>query len=519
MSMIQQSIASVCLWLAVGLIFFSDTAMAGSRLALVIGNDSYQSSPLASCVNDAKAIRQWLLSVGYSEDDILVKTNASSDEIIEAFEALAQTAGESRLEQVVIYYSGHGSSVPDDDDDEGPDDSRDEVFVGVDEEVVRDDQFFRFVNAVSKRVDQTVVILDCCFGAGMTKGFPSRSNGRKVKFFPPESIRGITEPSGSKAVGARKQPETVAGAIERTKPSERPTEQWLQPSSNGLVFLSSSNQLQTSAANGPGQKCSAFTTAFLETVDSLRGRVSQRGVVEGISLEGLRTQLEDTLRKEMQTPVLFPLNIDPGASFMPGMFPFPEQSEALGGVAFLIRGLLSLPESTRRTDWKLAAQPTRPVPVRIGSRFALKVTSNKTGYLVVFAIGASGNVYLLFPNRHARHSLIYEDETKIVPYADAFRADPPAGIDQYYVYLLDDKRFERLQYWAFEDGFSVGSIDEMVRKYPEIKSRLQVKAAGRTRDIAVRPRAETNHRPNTTAPEATWNASWNRAVVNVPIVE
>lgn len=87
----------------------------------------------------------------------------------------------------IIYFSGHGSTLPDDSGDEK--DSVDEVFVMYDahatkypgpEHVVRDDEFTVWVSAL--RTDRIIVVLDACHSGGFMKGGVESVEGRN-KFF------------------------------------------------------------------------------------------------------------------------------------------------------------------------------------------------------------------------------------------------------------------------------------------------------------------------------------------------
>ena len=51
------------------------------RLALVIGNDAYAVSPLATCVRDGNAVAEWLKSVGYAQEAIQLLTDAGQPEM------------------------------------------------------------------------------------------------------------------------------------------------------------------------------------------------------------------------------------------------------------------------------------------------------------------------------------------------------------------------------------------------------------------------------------------------------
>jgi hypothetical protein len=77
-----------------------------------------------------------------------------------------------QTDTVIIFYSGHGSTLPDDNGDEQ--DYADEVFVMVDanatsypdvSDVVRDDQFAKWINMLPTQ--RVIVILDACHAGGL----------------------------------------------------------------------------------------------------------------------------------------------------------------------------------------------------------------------------------------------------------------------------------------------------------------------------------------------------------------
>ena len=83
---------------------------AGGYRALVIGNDAYEGeSSLGSCVNDARAVKEWLLSVGYQEAEIEFLTDARRANMSAALARLVERSRAASPDQVVLYYSGHGA--------------------------------------------------------------------------------------------------------------------------------------------------------------------------------------------------------------------------------------------------------------------------------------------------------------------------------------------------------------------------------------------------------------------------
>jgi hypothetical protein len=89
---------------------------------------------------------------------------------------------------VVIYFSGHGTTVGDDNQDEA--DGLDEVFVMYDaaqvpmpsrQHVVVDDQFTTWVSALPTQ--KVVIFIDACFSGGLSKSISTTVTNARTKFF------------------------------------------------------------------------------------------------------------------------------------------------------------------------------------------------------------------------------------------------------------------------------------------------------------------------------------------------
>lgn len=75
----------------------------GTRLALIIGNCAYPSSPLNNCINDAEEFARRLRKRGF---DTITIYNASKKKIEEGIEELCRKA--SNYEAILFFFSGHG---------------------------------------------------------------------------------------------------------------------------------------------------------------------------------------------------------------------------------------------------------------------------------------------------------------------------------------------------------------------------------------------------------------------------
>lgn len=82
---------------------FSQSRVAGKRVALVIGNENYKSNPLNNPVNDAKAFQKKLKELNF---DVIEAYNTDSKKMKETLKAFYTSAQKADL--ALLYYSGHG---------------------------------------------------------------------------------------------------------------------------------------------------------------------------------------------------------------------------------------------------------------------------------------------------------------------------------------------------------------------------------------------------------------------------
>ncbi|MBP2230044.1 hypothetical protein J2847_003347 [Azospirillum agricola] len=166
---------------------------------------------------------------------------------------LAANAGPDDL--VLIYFSGHGSTVPDDDGDE--EDGLDEVFIPFDvegkaypteQDIVRDDRFAEMVGRI--RTNRVVSVLDTCHSGGLRKSFTV--TGARTKFLT-KGILGTTPPRAP-AGGASARRKDLPGGVDGTSLGV--------PDVKGLVVAAArEDQYALEGADG-----SLFTLAWLEAM-------------------------------------------------------------------------------------------------------------------------------------------------------------------------------------------------------------------------------------------------------------
>jgi Caspase domain len=79
-----------------------------SRIALVVGNNSYPRAPLNNAINDAKAVGALLERAGF---DVTLKTDVGRDALREAAKEFGAMARGSEAREVFFYYAGHGAQM------------------------------------------------------------------------------------------------------------------------------------------------------------------------------------------------------------------------------------------------------------------------------------------------------------------------------------------------------------------------------------------------------------------------
>jgi len=82
--------------------------LPGRRLALIIGNASYKTNPLANPINDAKDMAENLHELGF---DTIYLENANIFKVLDALEAFHDSLDKKRYDVGLLYYSGHGMEI------------------------------------------------------------------------------------------------------------------------------------------------------------------------------------------------------------------------------------------------------------------------------------------------------------------------------------------------------------------------------------------------------------------------
>ncbi|KAF9010582.1 caspase domain-containing protein [Cyathus striatus] len=190
--------------------------------ALVIGIDSYESGSiwnLHSCVDDAKAIKNWLmnsLNVPREQICLLLDSDATKQEIEDSFlEHLINNASIERGDAIFIYFAGHGSQMV------APiswhqhatgSSAKVDLLCTYDHDAKRggsrvvgisDRSFFAMLSDLSRaKGDNITVILDCCFSP-YNRDFKNVRWTRTTKASADDLTKGLWETARSQPHNSR----------------------------------------------------------------------------------------------------------------------------------------------------------------------------------------------------------------------------------------------------------------------------------------------------------------------------
>lgn len=160
-----------------------------NKRALLVGiNYRGTSSALSGCINDVENVKKYLLTKGYSEENITVLTDDTPTKPTKAnmLKAILNLLL-SDSKKLYFHYSGHGGSIRDSRGESGDEkDGKDECLFPIDCDtagVILDDEWRRLLSFMRKG-QELIAVLDCCHsGSGMDLAYClyQRFGGRSLK--------------------------------------------------------------------------------------------------------------------------------------------------------------------------------------------------------------------------------------------------------------------------------------------------------------------------------------------------
>lgn len=168
-----------------------------SRIALVVGNNSYPRAPLNNAINDAKAVGALLERAGF---DVTLKTDVGRDALHQAAKEFGAMARGSEAREVFFYYAGHGAQM-----------NWRNFLIPVDERIETATdlpaqclEFGGLLNDLSKAKGKVfVLILDACRDNPFGTGFQPAEKGLSQFDAPAGSLLAFSTSPGSVAVDSQ----------------------------------------------------------------------------------------------------------------------------------------------------------------------------------------------------------------------------------------------------------------------------------------------------------------------------
>ena len=396
-------------------LFVGSTGKAADR-ALLIGVGEYENSDynLPGIDLDVDMMRKVARIMGFEErhTKVLLDEEATRANVERTLEDWI-IDGVSSSDRVLIYYSGHGTQVPDTSGDES--DGADEAITmhdlkvegrgrraSLEEGALVDDRFHEVLSGTPS--EEVLVLVDACHSGTFDKSI--RLAGRefgvssaRAKFF---SYGGMPRAS-----------DRGFAAVER-QASER--------EASNYVSITAAADDQDSLATNRG---SYFTLAIKEAIETANGddrRITPRDLAQ-YAEDYIEEKLASTRHK----------------IFHPQL----NGSEALASKAIRLVGA-SLEDGPVRERLRRLAEKHPALPLsanrssfRVGDKLVLTVDAPRDGYLNVVSVDANDEATVLFPNQWRRESRVREGQLKLPTRDMAFDlvATKPVGSAMIFAFL------------------------------------------------------------------------------------
>ena len=416
------------IWLLLMSIIMVSTARSDDRALLIgVGRYAQFDERLNGVSLDIAMMREISHLMGFKGDEVKVleHEHASTAKVYDAIENwLIRGAGPD--DRVLLYFSGHGSQIPDENMDE--EDQFDEVLLLYDafvketsgrqslSGVLIDDHLNRMLARMKSR--NILVILDACHSGSATKRLQLSSRSfqtdpAKVKYF-------YYSPSLEAAGGS--------GGFDWTKPQAPPKDM------GHYVAITACRDDEKTVATGQG---SIFTLGLRHTIRSAAAAGTS------ITPEDLQIGTEKFIRKQIRSDV---------AAFHPqiaGNMLLRKHPLALvssvGEDGFVRQKLETLVYKSNESVWlrlnKTCYEPNEALEI--------SVWIPEPGFLYIMHIGVDDRATVLFPNRFHPQNVVQRGKITVPDRRMDFEmvAEGPAGINLITAFLT------RSPLNGFQDGF------------------------------------------------------------------
>ncbi len=406
-----------------------------AKRALLIGISAYENiQPLRGPARDVDKVENFLTKhMGYEIDEIAVLKDkqANRKNLLRTMDQWLVNSTRPG-DEVFIYFSGHGSQLPDNDKDEK--DGLDETLSPVDTtktggNQITDDEFGSVLTRLAGR-DVTVVV-DSCHSGTISRGGPAPGTSS-------DTPRTFTPVATSRS----------AGVTASTVQAHRAEVSFVE-ANKSLRIWSAAAANQFAWDTGAG---GVFTNQFLKGAGE--GAADRNGNGKITNAELLNYLRDETSKYCKTNPQCKPMGFTPTLEARPrdmaraivvvaadggGAPPKPEVSEIIETAEKIEEPTKIEPDDatdilpqSNHADVAIRMHPGGHL--RLGQEFQISVSSREPGYLVLLDINAHGEVTQLIPNNFmdqaGRTRFIRPRGRIVIPddyYGFAFEAAEPVG--------------------------------------------------------------------------------------------
>ncbi len=415
---------------------FQPLNLMASKRALIIGIDTYSNGvpKLNGPEFDAQNMRDFLLQYGkYKKGNIklLVNNDATRNNILNQFDILFDISNKD--DDILIYYSGHGSQMEDLDNDE--DDRLDETIVPVDTvlknkkyiNMISDDEVREKISSIEAA--EILFIIDSCHSGTMTRsmGFESNDLVSAGKTIYPELNISITL---EESYQYRRKESTFVNTG-----SDANISVWTAVSSAQLAFTDTESK-----------KGSLFTNRFIKGLTEKKADYNRDGIILNYELlEYLREESDGFCRRNNNICVLgltptyesTSKNLVNPVSFFTTPSSVDNQSDILSNYINAVSGHKS------KEDIEVRIIPNDKI--KLGQKIKFEIFTPISGYLLVLDINSNGELTQLYPNKYSTRKWdkpFVENSSIEIPeddYGFDFIASKPIGNGQVISVIVEDK--------------------------------------------------------------------------------
>jgi hypothetical protein len=464
--------------------------------ALIVGIEKYQQpwvTPTPGGVADAWSMSNLVQQMGWFESGeikVLTDEKATASSISQNFKSWL-IDGSKPGDQILFYYSGHGTQVPDVDMDErvlDPGDGHDEAIapydVGIDSygkhRIITDDQFNHWLDLLAGR--SVVMIFDSCHSGTVSRTLNNTST--RIDQLGPRfvGLEPLTRSSGTRSI----LDQGASQAVAEDGPATRNLrlvidEKRLKPNSLVTLISAAGSYQLAYPMKTPDKIVRGALTHFLEAALTQSPNQPVFELREFIKREIKRAQIEKRLNGsqiphiEMNSPSmivnkpLFQARISDGN----------ESAEPVESMAILGNAPIN-PGSDNRVTARIGRVSNGnfvagPTSFCIGESIGYRITTRTPGYLFMVVFSQEDKASLIYPLKHETTGKYIDGQQDLL---NDFEVTEPEGKDLV-LFFVTKTRIDLTRFRA-----------KKVFTWAEMKAELgkmRIEVGLRTRGIGTKP--------------------------------